>query len=1200
MYIVLSILAELFFVSLLMFLFYRLKPRFGLAPLYILLGANQYFQTILASSFYIKLFGELSISPGNIILFSSSLFAILFIYIKEGERSTQVLIMGIVLANLSITLLASITHLQETVMQDIINSSGTVPDFFNTSFRIFFVGNVTLIMDAFIMVILYEFFFTKVRRLKLFTRLLITMLVVLNFDAVVFVLGSFWGSTDLWNQVASQLIGKSVVAMFFATVLWLYLRYLDNDRKNYDEYPRKKGNEDIFSILTYKGKLEKLQIEKTISDEQLQKSITDKTEELQNSVRRFIILSSVHELRMDKSSSAEQAREFLKKIREAFEIDACTIHLLKDEELRMLSNVGIEKNEEEEILVSTTPYFKEIIGKKKCLAIEDTRKNQDWVKGREMGLIKFNYLSCLGAPLLSGNKVIGVIKLYSRIVKRVFTAIEIEHFQSVARQVAHTIENAQLYEQNEKHKEVLVRQIIARKKAVEETIKSIQRFELIGKAANDAVWEWNLETSEFWSNEIHMNLYGLTKADPEPGDGEWKRRLHDEDRERMLQTIDNALASDVNSFDAEYRLYTENKGWRTIYGRNYIERNAEGKAIRMLGSMMDITERKKAETEIQKLATIVQRSPEFIGIAGLDAKVIYLNEGGKKMVGLDADITTTSMWDYFAPPDLEIFQTKALPAIQKAGRWVGDINLKNFQTGELIPVWMDIFYIFHQQTNEPIAFATVTTDITERKKTEAAMLQVNERNELISQATNDALWDWDLTTNNVWWNPGVTQLFGHIFNNNITTPDWWLENIHTDEREKVEKFFFDLVNGKADFWEDEYRFRCSDGTYKNVYDRGLVRRDENGKAFRMLGAMMDITDRKKAEEELKTTNERLLFHLDNSPLGYIEWDKNFFVRTWSKRTEEIFGWTEKEFIEKQKNGFSLIYEEDISELTVIAKQLMEGTVARNHIIHRNYTLSGKVIWCEWFNSVLKDEDGNVIAIMSLVKDITERKAVEEKIKYTTEQLHQLTAHLQTIREEERKKIGREIHDELGQQLTAIKMDTVWIDKQIPADTIAIKDKLQNILTLLNGSHQSVRKILNELRPAVLDDNGLLEALQWQGRQFSESTGIPMHFSSNQNSIKLPQETATCIFRVYQESLTNIMRYAGAGEVVSSLNTVNDRIILSIEDDGKGFDVEAVQSKKSFGLLGMKERVHSLNGRIDLVSSPGNGTKIIISLPYKNT
>ncbi len=600
MYIVLSILAELFFVSLLIILFYRLKFRFGMVPLYIFLGANQYFQTVLASSFYIKLFGDISVSPGSVILFTSSLFAILFIYIKEGVRSTQVLIMGIVLANFSITLLASITNLQETVMQDIISSSGTAPNFFSINFRFFFVGTFTLILDAFIMVILYEFFFTKIKRLNLFTRLLITMLMVLNFDAIVFSLGSFWGSAGLENKIVSQLVSKSAVAVFFAAVLWLYLRYLDNDRKNYDESSVKKSKEDIFSILTYKGKFEKLQLEKRISDEQLQKSIIDKTEELESSIKRFTILSSVRELRIDKFSSSEQANEFLIKVKEAFETDVCTIHLLKKESLELLSAIGLESHEEETLLDSTTPFFTEIIQQKKYLAIEDTDKDQGIIKGRKQGLVKFNYKSCLGAPLLSGNKVIGILKIYSRTVKRIFTTIETEHFQSVALQVARTIENAQLYEQNEKHKEVLVKQIVARKKAVEETLKSIQRFELIGKAANDAVWEWNLETNEFWGNEIHMNMYGLTRADPEPGDDEWKRRLHDEDRERMLQTIDDALASDVTSFDTEYRLYTENKGWINIYNRTYIERNAAGKASKMLGSMMDITERKKVESEIKE------------------------------------------------------------------------------------------------------------------------------------------------------------------------------------------------------------------------------------------------------------------------------------------------------------------------------------------------------------------------------------------------------------------------------------------------------------------------------------------------------------------------------------------------------------------------------------------------------------------------
>ncbi len=941
MYIVLTILAELIFVSLLIILFYRLKPRFGLAPLYILLGTNQYFQTVLASSFYIKLFGELSISPGNVILFSSSLFAILFIYIKEGVRSTQVLIMGIVLANLSVTFLASITHLQETVMKDIIIASGTAPDFFITNFRIFFVGTVTLILDAFIMVILYEFFFTKVRGLNLFTRLLITMLVVLNFDAAVFVLGSFWGSADLGNQVVSQLVSKSAVAVFFAAVLYFYLYYQDNERNNAD-VKEKKGKEDIFSILTYKGKFEKLKTEKTISDEQLQKSITDKTEELKNSVRRFTILSSVHELRVDKFSSAEQAGEYLKRVREAFEIDACTIHLLKDEKLIMLTSVGIEKNEEEEILVSTTPYFKEIIGKKKCLAIEDTGKDQDWVKGREMGLVKFNYISCLGAPLLSGDKVIGVIKLYSRTVKRVLTAIEIEQFRSVARQVAHTIVNAQLYEQNEKHKEVLVRQIIARKKAVEETIKSNQRFELIGKAANDAVWEWNLETNEFWGNEIHMNLYGLTRNDPEPGDGEWKRRLHHEDRERMLQTIDDALASDVNSLEAEYRLFTETKGWINIYGRNYIERNAAGKAIRMLGSMMDITERKKAEQALAEnenyLRTILDTEPECVKVLNNKGELLSMNPAGLAMIEAD-----------------------------------------------------------------------------------------NEQ-----------------------------QVLGHRMT--------------------------EVVN-------DKYR------------------------------------------------------------MGF------------NRLSKEVF------------NGNSGTFEFEVTGL------------------------KGGHRWLETHAVPLKDADGKIINLLGVTRDITEHKKVEKEIANTTDQLRQLTAHLQNIREEERKRISREIHDELGQQLTVLKMDASWLRKKMGESDTAVRTKIDELIIMLDDTVKSVRRISSELRPSLLDDLGLIAAIEWQLGEFEKRFGISTSCIHLEEELEIPDNAKTAFFRIFQESLTNVARHSQAQKVIVSISEIDNQLVLSIEDNGNGFDKQKIADKKTLGILGMKERTAMIDGEYEISTTPGKGTLVTVKLGY---
>jgi len=204
--------------------------------------------------------------------------------------------------------------------------------------------------------------------------------------------------------------------------------------------------------------------------------------------------------------------------------------------------------------------------------------------------------------------------------------------------------------------------------------------------------------------------------------------------------------------------------------------------------------------------------------------------------------------------------------------------------------------------------------------------------------------------------------------------------------------------------------------------------------------------------------------------------------------------------------------------------------------------------------------------------------------------------LQGIREEERKRIGREIHDELGQQLTAIKMDVVWIDKKIPEETIALKNKLKNIITLLDGSNQSIRRILSELRPVILDDHGLLEAMEWLGNQFTANTGIPVKFSCSETEIKLPEKITTCIFRVYQEAFTNITRHSCAESVFTFLNIVDDTIVVTIVDDGKGFDIDFVQNKKSFGIFGMKERVLSLNGKFELISSPGKGTKIIMILP----
>ncbi len=277
------------------------------------------------------------------------------------------------------------------------------------------------------------------------------------------------------------------------------------------------------------------------------------------------------------------------------------------------------------------------------------------------------------------------------------------------------------------------------------------------------------------------------------------------------------------------------------------------------------------------------------------------------------------------------------------------------------------------------------------------------------------------------------------------------------------------------------------------------------------------------------------------------------------------------------------------------------TIANGNIWKGELKNVGKDATIYWLDTTIVpflDEKGKPYQYIAIRSDITHRKKAEEDILTTTEQLRQLASHLQNIREEERKRIGREIHDDLGQQLTAIKMDVAWIDKKTSDQSSPIKSKLKNIISLLDGSNESVRKILNELRADILDNYGLVDALEWQGQQFTATTGIPVFFSNSESFLTTGEVIDTCIYRAYQEALTNIARYADAKKVVSSLHFMDDQMVLEIEDDGKGFDTAQQQNKQSFGLLGMKERVASLNGIFELVSSPGKGTKILISLPVK--
>jgi signal transduction histidine kinase len=212
-------------------------------------------------------------------------------------------------------------------------------------------------------------------------------------------------------------------------------------------------------------------------------------------------------------------------------------------------------------------------------------------------------------------------------------------------------------------------------------------------------------------------------------------------------------------------------------------------------------------------------------------------------------------------------------------------------------------------------------------------------------------------------------------------------------------------------------------------------------------------------------------------------------------------------------------------------------------------------------------------------------------------IRKLTEHLHNIREEERAHIAREIHDELGQQLTVLKMDVSWLNKKVGATAAdPVKQKMKELLELLNGTVKTVRRISSELRPSLLDDLGLVAAIEWQLTEFEKHSGIKTSFSEPAMDVKLPDDKKIGLFRILQESLTNVARHSGATGIKVSLTSNNNNFVLQITDNGKGFDKRKITGKRTLGILGMKERTAMMGGAYEITGTPGKGTTVLVTVP----
>jgi signal transduction histidine kinase len=246
-----------------------------------------------------------------------------------------------------------------------------------------------------------------------------------------------------------------------------------------------------------------------------------------------------------------------------------------------------------------------------------------------------------------------------------------------------------------------------------------------------------------------------------------------------------------------------------------------------------------------------------------------------------------------------------------------------------------------------------------------------------------------------------------------------------------------------------------------------------------------------------------------------------------------------------------------------------------------------------------DSTGRKVLMTGTSRDISARVQAEKELNEKNEQLQLLSSYLQTIREEERSHISREIHDELGQLLTGLKMDLAWLNKRIlekdPDSTV----KITEMIEIVDETVKSVRKIATELRPGILDDLGLIPAIEWQCTEFEKKSGMPCEFINSVGDIKIDKPVSTGVFRILQETFTNIARHAAASHVNVELFEQKGMYILTVKDNGIGFDNSIDAKVKTLGLMGMKERAIMLGGSLTIQSKQQAGTTISLKFPSKN-
>jgi PAS domain S-box-containing protein len=592
------------------------------------------------------------------------------------------------------------------------------------------------------------------------------------------------------------------------------------------------------------------------------------------------------------------------------------------------------------------------------------------------------------------------------------------------------------------------------------------------------------------------------------------------------------------------------------------------------------------------LASILGQVNDAIIVKDLNGIIVYWNDVSTQLFGYTSEeMIGNSIGRLMAASgDLSLFESvkqrlfREGPVIVEAEMYNRDGNIMIVETHQSLMMG---------QNHEPEFIICVTRNISKRIRNEYLLRESEKNLSFIFESVSQSFILMDTEFRIITYNQKAAGIFRHFFQIELATGNSYPMYQVADRKPLFLNRIEQVLAGKTVQFEDN--FEEEDGkvrTYGVTYFPVI----RNHKTVAIIACGEDKTDIVLSKQELEKSEKKyrdlvessmdLIWKLDTN--GTLLFINETAVEHYGWRAEEILGRNFLEFIapDYRQQAFEQLQH-------VIINRLNEYNY-QHKILHKNGQESD-VLTHASIRFVI--ENGIETAYISgTTRDISDRVEAERMLNEKNEQLRKLSSYLQQIREDERSHIAREIHDELGQQLTGIKMDMSWILKHLGKSTEEIELKVKESIQSVDNTIKMVRRIASELRPGVLDELGLIPALEWQSVQFENRFHIQVKLHVKINNISVDRATTTSVFRIYQEALTNIARHSKANAVEVEILSSESSYLLIISDNGIGVSTDQLFNTKTLGILGMKERAAMTGGHLTFSSEPNKGTHIVLEFP----